>query len=63
MTKVKMWKVIFAPSNRPFNSYDEIDVVARNVKHAIEEAQKIRRGQMHNRIQNVTEVELLVTAD
>ena len=63
MTKVKMWKVVFAPSNRIFSSYDILNVVARNVRHAILEAQKIRRGQMHNRIQNVTEVELLVTED
>jgi len=63
MTKIKMWKVVFTPSNHPFSSYDEIDVIARNVKHAIIEAQKIRKGQMYNRIQNVTQVELLVTAD
>lgn len=51
----RIWKVVYG-------NWTSIKIVAPNVKAAINEARKLRKGQYNNRIQDITEVILVAEA-
>ena len=54
--KIRIWEI-------KFRDFDRINVVAPNIKEAIEKARILRKGQYLNRVQDITNAEILAEED